>query len=149
MAVSTIDVFFDLKKAFDTINHSILLKLDNYGFRGPIKYLLKSYLSSRTQCVQVGAQKLPTLDTECCVPQGSVLGPLFFIIYVNDLPLCADSNFTLFDDDTTILEKIPSFDLTRLNGSIEKIDRWMKENKLQCNVDKAKAVVFGNNVPSE
>ena len=54
-------------------------------------------------------------------PQGSVLGTLFFIIYVNDLLLCADSNFTLFADDT-ILEKIPSFDLTRLNGSIEKID---------------------------
>ena len=70
-------------------------------------------------------------------------------IYVNDLPLCADSNFTLFADDTTILEKIPSFDLTRLNGSIEKIDKWIKENTLKCNVDKSKAVVFGNNVPSE
>ena len=143
-------VFFDLKKAFDTINHTILLeKLDNYGFRGPIKNLLRSYLSNRTQYVQVGAQISSPLDTECGVPQGSVLGPLLFILYVNDLPLCAESNFTLFADDTTVLEKIPSFDLTTIIGTIENVDSWMKENKLKCNVDKSKAVVFGNNLPSE
>ena len=78
-----------------------------------------------------------SLDTVCGIPQRSVLGPLFFIIYVNDLHSCADSTFTLFADDTTVLEKIQSFDLTKLNGSIEKIDRWMKENKLKCNVDKS------------
>ena len=143
-------VFFDFKKAFVTKNHTKLLnKINNYGFRGPINNLLNSYLSSRIQYVQVGTQKSATLDTECGVPQGSVLGPLFFIIYVNDLPSCADSNFNLFADNTTILEKMPSFDLTRLNGSMEKIDRWMKENKLKYIVDKSKAVVFGNNVPSE
>ena len=68
-------VFFDLKKAFDTKNHSIFLeKVDNYDFRGPIKNLHKSYLSSRTQYVQVGTQKSSTLDSECVVPQGSVPG---------------------------------------------------------------------------
>ena len=73
------------------------------------------------------------------------MGHFLFFIYVNDLTLRSDSNFTLFGDDTTIIEKSPSFDFTILNGSIKKVDRWIEEKKPKSNVDKSK-VVFGKSV---
>ena len=98
-------IYLDLKKAFDTVDHQILLgKLEHYGFRGHTNNFLKSYLSGRQQFTVVNGKKSTTNIIETGVPQGSVLGPLLFIIYINDIINCIkDGKTTLFADDTSIL----------------------------------------------
>ena len=105
-------VFLEFSKAFDTVNHSILLrKLEKYGIRGLPPELFLSYLSNRTQYVQVGNIKSASLTIRCGIPQGSTLGPLLFLFYIlNDLPDSADAlQFRIFADDTNkilLLKKI-------------------------------------------
>ena len=100
----TIGIFIDLKKAFDTVNHSILLdKLNFYGIRGTPFNWMHSYLLSHSQYVQIDSWKSPLLPIKCGVPQGSVLGPLLFLIYMNDIFSCSNYlSFILFADDTNI-----------------------------------------------
>ena len=95
--------FFDLSKAFDTVNHQILLqKLYRYGIRGVPLQCFKSYLESRTQYVYVENVKSNPLSIQC-VPQGSTLSPLLFLIYINDIPNCLEkANIRTFADDTTL-----------------------------------------------
>ena len=100
-------IFIDLSKAFDTIDHDILIKkLENYGIRGVALELIKRYLTDRTQYVNVLGESSEKLHVLFGVPQGSCLGPLLLLIYINDLPnISIDTNFVLFADDTNIFVK--------------------------------------------
>ena len=136
-------VFLDLKKAFDTLDHEIMLaKLESFGFRGRVFELLKSYLSDRKQYLHVDGFNSSCESVKCGVPQGSVLGPLLFLLYINDLPNCVNAGITFFADDTNIFHN-ESNSARSLPEILKDVDVWMKRNKLKCNLDKSKVVSFG------
>ena len=100
---STCAVFLDLKKAFDTVNHQILLvNLEKYGIRRLPLQLLKNYLNNRLQFTVVNNTKSKFIHVTCGVPQGSTLGPLLFLLYINDMPLVSNFNTKLFADDAVL-----------------------------------------------
>ena len=141
-----ITCFLDLKKAFDTVNHSILIsKLYKYGIRGPTLEWFKSYLSNRQQYVQIHKTKSDTKPITCGIPQGSILGPLLFIIYINDLAQVSEILFTiLFADDTTVTIQgdNESVLINTLNIELEKLNNWLQTNKLTINVSKSHYMIF-------
>ena len=99
-------IFLDLSKVFDSVQHDILLcKLEKlYGFRENALEFLKSYLTNRVQYTKIGNSKSKPLKMDCDIPQGSSLGPLLFILYVNDLPQVSEFSTTLFADDTYLAQ---------------------------------------------
>ena len=107
-----INIFIDLSKAFDTLDHGILLsKLQYYGINGTALKLLTSYLSNRQQFVQIEDNKSHTIKIAMGVPQGSILGPLLFIIYINDIVYSSDLfKFINFADDTTLFTTLNNHD---------------------------------------
>ena len=123
-------VFIDLRKAFDTVDHSILCqKLKHYGIRKRELSWFKSYLSNRKQFCRVSGTDSNVNDVTIGVPQGSCLGPLLFLIYINDLPLAfTNSNTSMYADDTSICYH--SHEITRLNEAINndlyKLDKWLE-----------------------
>ena len=132
-------VFIDLKKAFDTVNHDILLdKLNHYGFRGIINDWFSSYLKNRTQTTQVSHHVSDKAAVGCGVPQGSILGPLLFLLYVNDIHRCSNKlRFYLFADDTNILYADKNLrDLeTIVNIELQNVYNWLTANKLTLKSD--------------
>ena len=150
---SVLSVFMDLSKAFDTIDHQILLyKLEFYGIRGtPLKWF-KRYLSNRKQYVKYNNSDSLQRDITYGVPQGSILGPLLFIIYINDLPFCVEHCKTiLFADDTTIYKtgKQVNNIYEDMNKELQILADWFRANKLSLNISKTKCMLFCRSPPPE
>ena len=117
-----VGIFMDLSKAFDTIDHNILVaKFMFYGIKGLSSKLFKNYLTNRQQYVSLEDKNSNLLDIKTGVPQGSILGPLLFLIYVNDLVKCSDILFfILFADDTTLIVDLDVYDQTIINRGLKK-----------------------------
>jgi hypothetical protein len=142
-----IGIFLDFSKAFDTVNHQILLdKLNRYGVRGIANTWIRSYLDKRTQFCTYDGKKSKTKYITCGIPQGSILGPLLFLVYVNDLHSATkNSDIILFADDSNIFSggKTITEIQNNLNAEMPKLIKWLQANRLSLNVDKTHAMVFG------
>ena len=142
----TIGVFIDLSKAFDTVNHEILInKLKHYGIRGLALDWIKSYFGNRQQYVEYNGAYSSYNSIKCGVPQGSILGPLLFLIYINDL--CNASNIVeliLFADDTNIFFSHNNLPLLMniINSEMNKLSEWFRANKLSINAKKSNYMIF-------
>ena len=140
----------DLSKAFDTVDHQILLnKLSNYGFRGPVLELIQSYLTGRKQFVSCNNTISDTLPVTIGVPQGSVLGPLMFLIYVNDMRnalINNDASIVLYADDTTLYSQTNNiYDLCNcLENNLKSLKLWLDTNYLSLNLEKTHFTIFTN-----
>ena len=143
---STIGTFIDLKKAFDRINHEILFKkLDFYGIRGIVNDWLCSYLSNRKQFVMLDNTESSLLNVICGVPQGSILGPKLFILYINDIVQVSDIlKLIIFADDTNAFCSGDTvIDVAKIVSSeLNKLKVWFDINKLSLNVSKTNYLVL-------
>ena len=139
-------VFVDLEKAFDTVNHKILItKLNHYGVRGTVNNWFLSYLSQRQQRLTLNGSSSPYLDISCGVPQGSILGPLLFLVYINDMHEATKHSIVHhFADDTNLLcsSKDPKDLRKKLNEDLRLLYEWLCSNRLSLNVSKTEFIIF-------
>lgn len=138
-------IFCDLRKAFDTVDHEILLKkMASLGIRGVELAWFKNYLTDRKQYVYIKGKNSSLKDTKIGVPQGSILGPLLFLIYINDLPLASKLITFLFADDTTLLAAGPDIDalFDFVNNEFHKIVYYFRLNKLSLHPKKTQFMIL-------
>ena len=139
-------LFLDLRKAFDTLDHDIMIeKLQMLGIRGTILNLFKSYLSNRKQMVIMNKSKSQLKHIRCGVPQGSILGPLLFLLYINDIVHASNIlKFILFADDTSIFLSHKNIHTlqSNFNNEIKLIFQWFNSNKLTINEKKTNFIIF-------
>lgn len=143
-----LSILVDLRKAFDVVNHDILLnKLKIYGFRGlPLKWV-SSYLKDRECYVSIANHQSNPIKFNIGVPQGSILGPILFLIYINDLPRFSNRlNSVLYADDTTLSFSHRNFsEMTEIiNSELIKLEDWTHANRLTINADKTETIIFSN-----
>jgi hypothetical protein len=139
-------VFLDFSKAFDTVNHAILLdKLQHYGIRGVANNWIRSYLCERSQYVCYDGEKSSVKSISCGVPQGSILGPLLFLVYINDLSKISNNLFMLmYADDTNIFlcgKRLRDLEIL-MNTELSSLTEWLNVNKLSLNVSKTHYMLF-------
>ena len=141
-----IGIFIDIKKAFDTVNHNLLFsKLEHYGFRGHSLQLLKSYVSDRRQYTKINNSTSRVNSLNYGVPQGSVLGPLLFLLYVNDIQHCIDKKkIKLFADDTGVFQfdKDLRVVVNEASQNLAKIYDWFLCNRLALSLEKSHFLIF-------
>ena len=138
-------VYFDFAKAFDSVNHDLILKKLKliFNVEGRLLKFLTNYLCGREQCVLVDGCKSDIKPVMSGVPQGSVLGPILFILFINDLPMSLSSgtNLVLYADDTKIWSPIKSYDdYCTLQNDIDQLNSWSKENKMRFHPSKCKVL---------
>ena len=142
-----IAIFCDLRKAFDTVDHEILFKkLERLGICGSTLKWFKSYLSERKQFVSIDGVLSDLLEILIGVPQGSILGPILFLIYVNDLPEWSNLLALLFADDTTLLASDDNIDdlILHVNSEFKKIVTFFRAHKLSLHPEKTQFILFTN-----
>ena len=139
-------VLLDLQKAFDTVDHCILInKLQALGFDTCSREWFRSYLTNRKQLVDNGGTLSPFRHVTCGVPQGSILGPLLFLVYVNDMCSAVNCKLLLYADDSALI--VPGKDVKeielKLTQELESISNWLNDNKLSLHLGKTESILFG------
>ena len=141
-----LDILLDITKAFDSINHDILItKLENYGFRGHSSVFLRSYLSGRTQFTSLQSCTSDMRTISYGVPQGSILGPLLFLLYINDIQYVSrEIDLRLFADDTAIFlhHRDPNILIHQGKLTMKQIMTWFETNKLSLSIGKSNFILF-------
>ena len=133
-------VFLDISKAFKVWRDGLIFKLKSYGVEGALLLLMKNYLHNREQIVVLNGQTSAWRKIKADVPQGLVLGPLLFLIYINDLPDGIASICKIFADDTSLFSKVLDVNksVNELNSDLERINQWAYQWKMQFNPDPQK-----------
>src|SRR6218665_2098176 len=142
----SLGVLFDISKAFDTVNHALLInKLEYYGTRGVAKQWFVYYLRNRSQFVSLKGITSPSLEITSGIPQGSILGPILFLIYLSDLSRVSNKlKLIMFADDTNAFLSHNSLDVLFdiMNSDLCKLVEWFHINKLSLNSDKTNYILF-------
>ena len=137
-------VFVDIRKAFDTVSHRILLaKMEHLGIRGRTLAWFEDYLTNRHQITQVNEDLSEVLVVLFGVPQGSVLGPLLFLLYINDMPTATSLGTSLFADDTTLQKSNKNLEKLKeeMNHELKKVQKWFEDNALALHPKKTRVIL--------
>ena len=139
-------IYLDFKKAFDSVPHQrLLLKLESYGITGNVLCWIQDFLLNRSQTVKVGNEYSNSSPVVSGIPQGSVLGPTLFTIFINDLPECVESFCKIFADDTKVYNS--SYNHSQIQKDLNEIYAWSDKWQLPFNAGKCKCMHFGQNNP--